>query len=221
MELLSYMEAAGLEAVPTVALSMNSCGNLMPAFKFARNAIESEGLQNIAIVSTDCAYERTRVAHMQLGILSDGAASCIVSGESDEAQFEILGEGQATNQKVLHLTWPDQKAAGLQFVVNGVRKAVEKAYHDAMLTRNDVDFLFCPNIRSDSNEFLSRFLRIERKRSYHEGLATYSHVYSSDCLINLVHSKLWRSKNSQNDGQTLLCLMMGSHSWGAMILRSK
>ena len=88
-----------------IGMTLSGCANFTPAVRFARLLIAAEGPQAVAIVTADrCVVSEQRVAWWDLGILSDGAASCVVSGEAwSDSALQLMGLGHTGDPMVRDL----------------------------------------------------------------------------------------------------------------------
>ena len=123
-ELVAACASAGLEHVSIVGVSMNSCGNLAPAIRLARGLLRGGDCRAVAIVTADVSNGRSRLAYMNMGILSDGAASFVLTTLPATSGFCIHGFGHATNHKLLSFELERNKRSVLKNITVGVREAV-------------------------------------------------------------------------------------------------
>jgi len=214
-----FCNGRGLSKTPIVGLSLSRCGNLMPALRFARSQIRGEGLRNVAIVTADTGVDSRRVAQMNLAILSDGAASCIVTGNPQGAEFRLLGMAQTSDHEVLELDIGTHRLQLLQIIANGIRRAKRAALADAGLESAAVGHLYCATMRLGAVKFMAQLCGIKPSNTFDGCVAATSHVFSADLIVNLIESGDWRAAQGLT-AKPFLALLMGTNTWGALVAES-
>jgi len=205
----------GLGDVPVVGVSLSGCANLIPGLRYARALLRAEGLRNVAVVTADtCLDESRRIADWDLAVLSDGAASCIVSTEPSAPGVRLLGVGHAANPRLRDLDRRGQRPRILLMIANGVRRALEAALQDAAVDLAAIGRLVSTNTRRDAMEFFARHVGLGAAAAFTGTLDGVSHCYSSDVLINIL-----ASAGAAPGPGPFAALSLGPDSWGALVLQ--
>ncbi|WP_197521723.1 hypothetical protein, partial [Nocardia sp. 852002-20019_SCH5090214] len=109
-ELLHLSERFGLTHATPIGVSAAECANFGTALHLARTLVASGEARTVLLVTTDaCTTPEQRLLRQVNSVVSDGAASCLVTTEP--ARIEILATATATNQLIRAATNPDAIAA--------------------------------------------------------------------------------------------------------------
>ncbi len=207
---------SGLSKVPIVNVSMSGCANFLPALRFARGLILTEGLRRVAIVTADKFVGESRITELGIAVLSDGAASCILSAESRPGAVRVLGLGHVANQDLRQLDYGVNRPRILMAIAGGVRRAQRQALREAGIDAQDVESMICTTLRHDSTRFFAHQCGFPIENVFTQTLADISHAFSADLVINLLEGRSWMADKGCL-GRPFLALALGPFTWGAFI----
>jgi len=217
--LANLCTTANLPKIPVVGISLNGCAHLAPALRFARGLIASEGLRNILVITADkCMTPERRVADMNFAVLSDGAASCIVSSSLESAEFRVDGIGQASNNRLRGIDYSQSQRRTMGMISVGVRESARLALAEACMPEGSASCAIMSNVRNDACQMFAKQCKLSPMSVYSESLSDVGHCFSSDPLINLAKSGDWRrAKATDNDEKRFLVFGLGPFAWGALL----
>lgn len=194
-----------LPDVTGIGVSGNGCGNLAPALRIARALIQSERLGQMVIVTSDRVDNGTRYQTHGTTVLSDGAASCLVSASPPTS---------GPYCKVLALSSEvraDFAPADAVFSMETISDAISMAQAAMMeeLTEWDFERLITGNYGATTREFLAMAAGLDWDAAYCPSIADFGHCFSADILISL--SELL--SGPFDDGERILLMPTSSRSW--------
>jgi 3-oxoacyl-[acyl-carrier-protein] synthase-3 len=199
----------GLWTAVPIGVTLSECGNLAASLQVAAGLV-ADGHRHVMVVVADrCPGPDQRLVAPSLAVLSDGAASCIVSAEP--GGFELLAVAQCAN----HRARPEQPAGSMQVLrhnAEGMRRAATAALAKAGLEPDAVAAMITNNLASSILEMFATQAGISFARVYTDHLASHGHVYAADGLLNLDDCPVGK-------GEALLVATNGTCNWGAMVLR--
>lgn len=210
----------GLLDMPTFGLSMQGCSGLASATRLARAMIRSGEARNIAVVTADvCASPLQRLGTDNAAILSDGAASCVVSVEDGE--YELLGLRQTANQRLWPTDPPFEHGLWTMMWARGIRAAVAGAQEDAAHTETPLTAMVCTNLRFEVVSFLTAQCKLPPESAFVGTLAEMSHVFGADPIINILESQDWRRQRSGRQDAPFLVLTLSPFNWTCFVLSER
>jgi 3-oxoacyl-[acyl-carrier-protein] synthase-3 len=200
----------GLWTAVPIGVTLSECGNLSAALQVAAGLVAGGHRHVLVVVADRCPGPDQRLVPPSLAVLSDGAASCIVSAEPRPG-FELLAVAQCANHRVR------SGQAGETMVVlrqnaEGMRRALTTALRQAAVEPGAVGAMITNNLAKIMLEMFAAQAGIPFARVYTEHLASHGHVYAADGLLNLAECEV-------EEGDTVLLATNGTCNWGAMVLR--
>jgi 3-oxoacyl-[acyl-carrier-protein] synthase-3 len=209
----------GIANKPVIGLALANCANFAPGIRVARALIRSEGLRNIAVVTTsNCRTEDERLAYGGLAVLSDAAASCIVSADERNAAFRICGIGHAANPRVRHFDLEAERPKMIMTIAAGVQRALRLALDDAGVDRGHLRYALSTLTHREAMHFFAQQCGIEADNVFTETLRDFSHCYAADIIISLLESRDWRHEPGRRGVTPFLILAMSLSTWSAIIV---
>jgi 3-oxoacyl-[acyl-carrier-protein] synthase-3 len=206
--------ALGLPHVMAIGVHLAECGNLASAVRVAAGLIRSGDAQNVLLVTTDQpAPGSKRLVDPMLSVLSDGAASCLVT--SQPGDFALVGLRQGARQDLWSLDLGLESVKRMRAFTQGLGKTAQEVLTAAGLTPDDVNCLVCNNYQFSVLRAFADRAKIPTARLFTDNVARTAHVFSADNLINLVDA---RAAGRLAAGQRALTLSTGQCSWGALLL---
>ncbi|TKJ18875.1 3-oxoacyl-[acyl-carrier-protein] synthase III C-terminal domain-containing protein, partial [Blastococcus sp. CCUG 61487] len=218
------MDSAGLTNAFPVGVFLPGCANLISSLRMAANLVRAEGLRNVLVVTTDQASphdENLRVMWPDVSVLSDAAASCLVSfssGVSDGGigAFEVCTLLQHSAPAMWDLSADSNLAAFLMGTVKGARHTAATALERAQVPVSDVRKLLTSTYNRAVNEMMARQCGFSPDQLWLDNIPRLGHAFSADTLINLFDSA---SSDDPAEGEQFLLLATGHKNWGAAVLR--
>ena len=193
----------------------SGCGNLVSAVEMAANMVRSQGLDNVLVVVSDRQPEgTTRVMFPAVGVVSDAAASCLVTSRPVE--------GFTVDDVVLHsnlgLWEADLEVDFGRFLIEMARGLKEMGNRMVAASgRRPPEYkYFLPNNYSRSTlRVFCHQLGYRPDQLFFDNVSRVSHTYAADVLINLFELD---AKGALAPGDRVMALTSGPATWGMIAL---
>lgn len=180
-ELPQLSERFGLTHATPIGVSAAECANFGTALHLARALLITGEARTVLLVTTDaCTTPEQRLLRQVNSVVSDGAASCILTTEPD--CIEILATATATNQLIRAATNPDAIAALTRRTLIGL---VDNVLQRANINRAQIRQVITNNINTEALRFMTLSAGLDHNICYLDNVADFAHVHSADNLINL------------------------------------
>jgi 3-oxoacyl-[acyl-carrier-protein] synthase III len=201
----------GLTNAYPFGVMFSGCGNLVSAVAMASNMVRTQGLENVLVVVSDRQAEgTTRVMFPAVGVVSDAAASCLVTSRP-VAGFII-------DDVVLHsnlgLWEADLEGDFGRFLVEMARGLKEMGHKMVAASgRRPADYkYFLPNNYSRSTlRVFCHQLGYRQDQLFLDSVPRVSHTYAADVLINLFELE---ANGALAAGDRVMALTSGPVTWG-------
>jgi 3-oxoacyl-[acyl-carrier-protein] synthase-3 len=201
----------GLTAAYPLGVMFSGCGNLVSAMLIAANLVEARGLQDVLVVVSDRQAEgTTRVMYPAVGVVSDAAASCLVTSRP-VAGFTIDDVVLHSNLGLWEADIEGDFGRFLVEMARGLKDMGQKMI--AASGRKPADYrYFLPNNYSRSTlRVFCHQLGYQQSQLFLDNLPRVSHTYAADVLINL--SDL-NATGTLTNGDRVMALTSGPATWG-------
>jgi 3-oxoacyl-[acyl-carrier-protein] synthase III len=174
----TILTGIGLGDIPFYGLDLNRCVNLLAALDVASSFVSSGRYRTVLVITTDrVTDEDERMLHYAL--LSDGAASCVVTaGEEGGDRYQLLSSASA--QDTRSLDWSGEISSDL------ARRVNDTLLSPLDLTLADVSGLMHSNIFKPLVVMKERQAGFTREQIYTDNIGRVGHCFAADPLINLV-----------------------------------
>ncbi|MFF4025427.1 hypothetical protein ACFYY5_21525 [Nocardia elegans] len=180
-ELLRLSERFGLSHATPIGISAAECANFGTALHLARTLVASGEARTVLLVTADaCTAPEQRLLRQVNSVISDGAASCLVTTEP--ARIEILTTATATDQLIRAATNPDTIAALTRRTLLGL---VDEVLSRADIDRTQIRQVITNNINTEALRFMTLSAGLDHNLCYVDNVADFAHVHSADNLLNL------------------------------------
>ena len=201
----------GLTNAYPFGVMFSGCGNLVSAVAIASNMVQAQGLTDVLVVVSDRQAEgTTRVMFPAVGVVSDAAASCLVTSRP-VAGFHI-------DDVVLHsnlgLWEADIEGDFGRFLVEMARGLKEMGHKMVAASgRKPAEYkYFLPNNYSRSTlRVFCHQLGYNQSQLFLDNVPRVSHTYAADVLINLFELD---AKGALSSGDRVMALTSGPATWG-------
>lgn len=201
----------GLTEAYPIGVMFSGCGNLVSAMEIAANLVQARGLHDVLVVVSDRqAAGTTRVMFPAVGVVSDAAASCLVTSRP-VAGFTI-------DDVVLHsnlgLWEADIEGDFGRFLIEMARGLKDMGHKMVAASgRRPADYkYFLPNNYSRSTlRVFCHQLGYQQSQLFLDNLPRVSHTYAADVLINLSDLD---AKGALASGDRVMALTSGPATWG-------
>ncbi|WP_428262073.1 3-oxoacyl-[acyl-carrier-protein] synthase III C-terminal domain-containing protein [Haliangium sp.] len=208
--------ALDLPHAMAIGVHLAECGNLASALRVAAGMVRSGDADNVLLVTADQpAPDSKRLVDPVLSVLSDGAASCLVS--SRRGDYELVGLRQGARQDLWNLDLNAESVKRMRSFTQGLGKTALEVLAAAEMTAEDVDCLICNNYTFSVLRAFADRVKIPTARLFTDNVAQTAHVFSADNLINLVAA---RASGRIEPNQRVMALSTGQCSWSASLLRA-
>ncbi|SDZ35375.1 3-oxoacyl-[acyl-carrier-protein] synthase-3 [Amycolatopsis xylanica] len=213
-EIWDFLEAVGLPRTPATFVSGSGCGNLGPALAVARGMVLTGDKPTVLMVTADRVRSRTRYLTNGQTVLSDGAASCVVSSTLSGPGYELRTMADTCRADIG--TVADKPILVARATTLGIRAVVRTVTERLSLTTADFRHVLTGNYGRSTLEFIASSARVPVDRVASPLGAGTGHCFSADALLTLEH--LVDRGHLDDDDQTLV-LTMSPRSWSAIVLR--
>ncbi|PCG84208.1 hypothetical protein CIB93_20545 [Streptomyces sp. WZ.A104] len=214
MDLWDFLAGTGRSDLPGAIVGGSGCGNLGPGLAAARDAVRAGTASSVLLVTADRVSTGTRYLPSGTTVLSDGAASCLVSREP-------VGDGPAVRLRSLSLgVRLDTESSARELAVarattRAVGGIVRRALEPLGLERRDVGKILMGNYGDASRSFLALAAGVDPRRAHCPTQADLGHCFSADILVNL--AELAR-RGEAVPGEPVLLLASSPRSWAAALV---
>ena len=208
--------ALGLSRCVPIGVFGSECSNLMTALQLAQDALRSRKIEHVLVVTADRAESGSRVMNGLASVLSDGAASAILSRSGDSG-FEL-------EEVFLHsapdLDYDAQSGDGFAYL-KAMMAGVVTPFRSCLQARDLQPWQLAKVITGNYNLSVLRTygvaLEIGGRLVFDGNVSRFAHCCAADTLINLVDCAN-QSLFHPNDR----CVLLGSgaNTWGAALVRA-
>jgi 3-oxoacyl-[acyl-carrier-protein] synthase III len=203
----------GLVNAYPIGVTMSNSSNCSTLCRVAASLIRAGEARNILLVLADVAKSAAaRVMEPALAVIADGAASCIVSSES-EGEFELVGLTQAASHRAA--VAQEGKKGNLEGFKMQL-KACQRLLREHGLSAASFARVITNNYGLAVLESFSAITGVPLDRIYRDNVGRLGHVASADNLINL---RGLQEAGGLERGSTLLMISSSQFSCGFAALR--
>ncbi|SDT80552.1 hypothetical protein [Actinoplanes derwentensis] len=208
MDMWTFLEGAGLVDVSATAVSGGACGNLGLGLAAARGILATQPVDAVLLVTSDAVRDGTRFNPDGLTVMSDGAASCLVTRQPFGG-FRLTGLSSATQLDIDMNRGFNQARTMNRNIGQAVRQAFAGLDHRPVDCRHFVT----ANYGTTPRSFLAMAAGCRPAQILTPTAREVGHCFSADILINLF-ALLAEGDIRPNDR---LCMLATSRrSWHAM-----
>lgn len=209
--LSSFESELELRPAPAFAVGGHGCGNFGPALRVAAGLLRAEGWTSVLLSTADRAGGKSRLRTSSLSVLSDGAATCLLTTTKPAGpSFRLLGVTTVTSPL------PDVEGAGYEaarLTLRGVGNAVEAVCHTLSCARSDFTHVLLNNYGATARRLLAMAARVSSAQVINSNVADTGHCFSADALVNLHRGE---AEGLFQHGQRLLIISNGAASWSVI-----
>ncbi|MGV2829327.1 hypothetical protein [Myxosarcina sp. GI1(2024)] len=212
-EVARLIDELALEQAYPIGINLSECGNLHSALRVAASLVRAGDCENVLIVTTDKNSEEERILQGTLSVLSDGAASFLLTNSREKGEFELLCTSQYINSKASNI---DPKTPEfLEETIKGVKQTANIALKKINKKPNDFRRLItnCYNI-SVSRTFC-HILGFNEAQTYTKNISRFAHAWASDNIINLHDFSI---ESPLLTDELAMLIGTGSSGWGCSLL---
>lgn len=208
----------GIDNAYPMIVTMSECANFHVALEVAQSSITAGKARNVLLVATDkseLVSPATRIVGDGIGVMSDGAASCLVSAELDDGLILLQVERQIRGE-LLRVDLEPQHELLLR--AQASESIFASMFNRHKLHGSDLKQLFCSNLNMNILEIFLQQSGIDRSQIYQANHQRLAHCLSCDSLINLrdyVHTQGILA------GESFALLGMGPVTWGGALLAAE
>ena len=198
-------------AVPYL-VSMGECVNFHRAMSTAVPMVAQQQFKTILIITVDSVEEGfsgQQTDDNQLSILSDAAASCILSNKI-EYGISVLGRIH-THYYALNR---DQHVPPLSLFGNDLTYQIDLALNAVGLSSEDISCVVADNLNYELKDFYSLVSDIDDELVFTENISRTAHCFCCDNIIN-IHDLI--ESNQITDNDYVLVIATASREWGFFI----
>lgn len=212
----NLIDELGLENAYPIGTFLSGCGNLHTAIRIARNLIKSQECKNILVVTTDVVpYNFSRIVQPNISVLSDAAASFILTSCKAEGEFEVLSNNQHMNAKISHIDPQKEPLEYLEKVIEGIKKTCAISLENINKESKNFSQLITNNYNISVSKTICATLNFNTERNYSKNISRFAHASAADNVINLCDFSV---KKIFSSNELVLLLGTGPSTWGSTVL---
>jgi len=206
-----FLREAGLNTVVGLGTNLNRCANFGAMLTVSGALVASGCSTGCLLVSVDSVPpERKRLLGGEIGVLSDLAATAVVSANpASLPAYRILGVERAASAELAIESAEDTRTAAADFF-DGIEGALDRLVRKAGTTLSEFTHVVANNYTYGAVAALHEIADIGMERAYRGTVAEYSHCHSADGLISLEHL---RRDGLVSGGDTALVLSTSTSTW--------
>jgi len=207
----------GLATVPTIGVTGNACANFAPALRVARSLLVSEGdVRSVAMTLVDDAGDRPRLMADEIGVLSDGAATCLVMSDRPVSGWAVTGLETATEWRLAtdHDADDVADAAATHSMNSQIKRAIQRIEAGASTPMSEYDIVLTNNYTWSLLEAFAQIIGVPVDRIYDDNRGDVSHCFGADPLIDLATIE----RIDPPSGARAIALVCGPGVWSLISL---
>lgn len=194
-----------------IGINQSTCGNFCSALRVAAALLQTGDARNVLLVTVDKSENGSRVMDNNAAVLSDGAASCLLS-RSERGRYRLLGITQACSHP---LGGEGEAGAKVFLALDGFQQAFETFVARHGLARDQLTQLIPNNYNRTLLTLYGQIGGIDMDKIYTGNLGVKGHVYAGDNLINLAD---YAGSVALCRGERIAMLSNGPSNWGLTAL---
>jgi 3-oxoacyl-[acyl-carrier-protein] synthase III len=208
----------GISSAIPVGVFAWECANLHLAMRTSADLIATGRTSSVLVATADrCLPGETRILPPNLTVLSDSAASAILSTEPGPSPcFAIVGAGEHSDPSLWKLDVERELQEFYRGTVDGIKAAVAGALASSRMSIGDVSSVITNNYNLSIMRTFAAQIGFDAKRAWTKNLARFGHAYAADNIINLADMV---SAGEVPPGAHVLLVSSGPTTWGATLLR--
>ncbi|WP_018348396.1 hypothetical protein [Longispora albida] len=200
--------ALDLPTTPVTVVGGSGCGNLGPGLRLARSLLSEGEAETVLLVTADRVKAGTRYLGNGQTVLSDGAASCLVSSWKPASGFHLLG--LASSSRLDIGTAKLRPILVAKSTAEAVRSAIERSIRPMSLSRDDFQHLLPGYYGRSPQAFLAMSAGFPLDKIYCPMLPDVGHCFSADVLLSLASLT---EAGGLRSGDLLMLLAISPRSW--------
>jgi 3-oxoacyl-[acyl-carrier-protein] synthase III len=174
----TILTGIGLGDIPFYGLNLNRCTNVLAALDVASAFVTSGRYRRVLVITTDRVVDEVD-RMLPYALLSDGAASCVLTGDgAAHDAYQLIA--CATAQEARSLDWSNEISADL------ARRVNDSLLGPVELRLADVSGLMHANIFKPLVVMKELQAGFTPRQIYTDNIARVGHCFGADPLINLV-----------------------------------
>jgi len=213
MDAARFLQAAGLERTPLIGVGLAGCANFAVAMRTAVACLRGGDATTALVATADVCQPGQRLFGGGIGVLSDGAATCVVGTRRPEHGLQLLGMTMAVEAGLHALTSASEPMAMAKATARGVHRAATALYEKTGLSPGDFSYLVTNNYIESSLRIFANMAGLPFDRTYRGTVAGYAHCFAADALINFA---TMTSERILESGDRVLAIVSGYNSWACM-----
>lgn len=215
-DVAEFLVAAGLNDSIAIGANLNLCANLGSLVMMGHALVAGGRTGCCLLVAVDRASHDDRMMEGGGGILSDAAATCLLSADPAVLPaFRVLGIEVATSAELGLALMSDNPGAAAD-LLESIEAALERLWEATRLDQSQVSHVVLNHYVDDSIKVIQEILEIPLEKAYRSPVAQYAHCHAADGLIGLDH--LGKS-GLMFDGEYVLLLCTSPNTWFLVALQ--
>lgn len=214
--LARILEQLDLTTVEHMAVSGHDCGNLGPTLRMAGSALRARACERILLVLADRALAGRRTMANGLSVLSDGAASCLVTNDAQDTDGPQFAVQTVETRTRVHLDAAPAPGEAILATVRLAKDSVADVFRATNGEASDFGHVVFGNYRPAAQTFLAAAMGLAADKVLLGSVTDLGHCFSADILVTLDHQ---RSASTLVRGERILAAVTGPYSWSTMALR--
>lgn len=211
------VSGAGLDSARLIGIGNNRCANFGAMLTVATAMIKAGYSNRCLLVTVDSAPPESRLMPGAVGVLSDAAASGVVSEDPGPGPTYRILAIEAVYRAELGVVNDIRKApdAAAMFLED-IEHAVGRLCAAANVALAQFTHLVVNNYRSSAVAPLSEIVELPRSLVYRDAAAEFGHCYAADSIINVAHLA---TSGKVRHGDRVLVLCTAVNTWTLIALQ--
>lgn len=202
-----FAEAVGAPHVPLVGATANVCANFGTALRLARDTVAVGDAQRVLVVTTDVWDDRSRLVDAGTCLMSDAAASVMVTAQRP-ADGWLIGGIRAAVDHTMHSVDPAvDTIAMVRGTAGGMRRAADGFFAMEGHRREDYPLVVAGNVGTTVLRVLAASAELDLGRVFAQ-TAQNGHCFAADVVVNLA-----AVQDTVPAGTRVLGLSTGHNHW--------
>lgn len=212
----SLMRQVGLTRAFPVGVNLARCANVQACLQQAAALIRGSGMQTVLIACVDKVRPgEDRLVSPKISVVSDAAASVLVSGGSDGA-YELLDTVLVMDAELGQVDPEVQFSEYLSGVTRGLTETLAGLFERAGCSIDAVQQLLPNNYNTWITRSMAKMAGFSEAQVYLDNVGRVAHAVAGDNLINL---RDYSETCDPRPGDLVVLLASGPSQWGATLLR--
>jgi 3-oxoacyl-[acyl-carrier-protein] synthase III len=209
-DLWDFMCRAGVPEWTALISGGGGCGNLGPGLQAARGLLATKEYHDVLLVTTDRVVDHRRYVAGGMTVLSDSAASCLVSRRVPDSGFRVTG--LATTVRAGG-SGQEQGLASARSLIAAINELIPRAFRHSSAPVEACRYLLTGNFGHTPRQLFAMAAGMEPEAHYAPRVGEIGHCFSADILIGLADLA---AEGKLEHGDQLMLVASSPRAWSVV-----